>query len=84
MHKLKKTQNHPVSGYRVSNLFTGGNDLSMDDEIRRDIQIADQIDLTVSFIKFQGLRLLYEELECRTYGSDVSREWLSGAVCYFA
>ena len=40
----EKAKNHPVSGYRVSNLFTGGNDLSMDDEIRRDIQTADQID----------------------------------------
>lgn len=59
----EKAKNHPVSGYRVSNLFTGGNDLSMDDEIRRDIQTADQIDLIVSFIKFQGLRLLYDELE---------------------
>lgn len=59
----EKARNHPVSGYRVSSLFTGGNDLSMDAEIRRDIQTADQIDLIVSFIKFQGLRLLYDDLE---------------------
>ena len=57
-----KAKNHPVSGYRVSNLFTGGNDISMDDEVRRDIQTADQIDLVVSFIKFEGLRLLVDEL----------------------
>lgn len=57
-----KAKNHPVSGYRVSNLFTGGNDISMDDEVRRDIQTADQIDLVVSFIKFEGLRLLIDEL----------------------
>lgn len=57
-----KAKNHPVSGYRVSNLFTGGNDISMDDEVRRDIQTADQIDLVVSFIKFEGLRLLIVEL----------------------
>ena len=58
-----KAKNHPVSGYRVSNLFTGGNDISMDDEVRRDIQTADQIDLVVSFIKFEGLRLLIDELK---------------------
>ena len=57
-----KAKTHPVSGYRVSNLFTGGNDISMDDEVRRDIQTADQIDLVVSFIKFEGLRLLIDEL----------------------
>lgn len=58
-----KAKNHPVSGYRVSSLFTGGNDLSMDDEVKRDIQTADQIDWIVSFIKFEGLRLLYDELK---------------------
>lgn len=59
----EKAKNHPVSGYRVSSLFTGGNDLSMDDEVKRDIQTADQIDWIVSFIKFEGLRLLYDELK---------------------
>ncbi len=58
-----KSKNHPVSGYRVSSLFTGGNDISLDDEVRRDIQTADEIDLVVSFIKFEGLRLLIEELK---------------------
>lgn len=58
----EKAKNHPISGYRVSNLFTGGNDLSMDDEVRRDIQTADHIDLLVSFIKFEGLRLIIEDL----------------------
>jgi HKD family nuclease len=38
------------------------NDISMDDEVRRDIQIADEIDLVVSFIKFEGLRLLIDDL----------------------
>ena len=58
-----KARNHPISGYRVSSLFTGGNDISMDEEIRRDIQTADEIDLVVSFIKFEGLRLLFTELK---------------------
>jgi superfamily II DNA or RNA helicase len=58
-----RAKNHPISGYRVSSLFTGGNDISMDEEIRRDIQTADEIDLVVSFIKFEGLRLLFTELK---------------------
>lgn len=57
-----KAQIHPESGYRVSNLFTGANGLSIDEEIKKDIQTADNIDLVVSFIKFTGLRLLYDEL----------------------
>lgn len=57
-----KAKNHPISGYRVSNLFTGGNGLSMDDEVKRDIQTSDQIDFLVSFIKFEGLRLLIDDL----------------------
>lgn len=35
----------------------------MDDEIRRDIQTADNIYLVVSFIKFEGLRLLIDDLQ---------------------
>ena len=65
-----KAKNHPISGYRVSNLFTGGNDISMDDEVRRDIQTADNIDLLVSFIKFEGLRLLINELKKFVEKSD--------------
>ena len=66
----EKAKVHPVSGYRVSSLFTGGNDLSMDDEVRKDIQTADQIDLIVSFIKFEGLRLLIEDLRRFVERSD--------------
>ena len=43
-----KAQIHPESGYRVSNLFTGNNGLSIDEEIKKDIQTADSIDLVVS------------------------------------
>lgn len=60
---LQKSHNHPISGYRVSSLFTGGKDVSMDDEVKRDIQTADSIYLIVSFIKFEGLRLLLDHLK---------------------
>lgn len=59
----EKALYHPISGYRVSSLFTGGNDVSIDDEIKRDILTADSIDLVVSFIKFEGLRLIYDSLK---------------------
>lgn len=59
----ERAKNHPLSGYRVSSLFTGGNDISIDDEIKRDIQTADRIDFVVSFIKFEGLRLIYQYLK---------------------
>lgn len=60
----KKATIHPSSGYRVSNLFTGSNrDLSIDEEMRRDILTADRIDLMVSFILFTGLRLILDELK---------------------
>lgn len=58
----ERAKYHPLSGYRVSNLFTGGNDISIDDEIKRDIHTSDEIDLVVSFIKFEGLRLIYDDL----------------------
>lgn len=58
-----KAQIHPESGYRVSNLFTGTSGLSIDEEIKKDIQTADSIDLVVSFIKFSGLRLIYDDLK---------------------
>lgn len=59
----EKAKHHPISGYRVSSLFTGGNDISIDSEIKRDIQTSDSIDLVVSFIKFEGLRLIYQYLK---------------------
>lgn len=60
----KKASIHPSSGYRVSNLFTGSNkDLSINEEMRRDILTSDSIDLMVSFILFSGLRLIIDELQ---------------------
>lgn len=53
----------PISGFRVSNLFTGGQSaLSLHEEIQRDIASADQICFIVSFLKMSGIRLLIEPL----------------------
>ena len=53
----------PMSGFRVSNLFTGGQSaLSLVDEIRRDIASADHIMMIVSFLKMSGIRIIIDEL----------------------
>lgn len=53
----------PLSGFRVSNLFTGGQSaLSLVDEIRRDIASADHIMMIVSFLKMSGIRIIIDEL----------------------
>lgn len=54
----------PQSGFRVSNLFTGGNSsLSLGEEIRREIASADEIYFIVSFLRFSGVRLLLDDLK---------------------
>ena len=54
----------PISGFRVSNLFTGGSStLSLGEEIRREIASADEICFIVSFLKVSGVRILLDELK---------------------
>ena len=58
----------PISGFRVSNLFTGGSSaLSLGEEIRREIASADEICFIVSFLKVSGVRILLDDLKkfCR-------------------
>ncbi|MBQ8989890.1 MAG: hypothetical protein IJ067_09390, partial [Prevotella sp.] len=53
----------PLSGFTVSNLFTGSNaDLSVDSEIERDIQTADEIYWIVAFVRFSGVRIFENAL----------------------
>ncbi len=53
----------PLSGYTTSNLFTGSNtDLSIDSEIERDIQTANEIYWIVAFIRFSGIRIFTNAL----------------------
>ena len=62
----------PVSGFRVSNLFTGGSSsLSLGEEIRREIASADEICFIVSFLKVSGVRIILDELKkfCQKEGS---------------
>lgn len=54
----------PLSGFRVSNLFTGGNSaLSLGEEIRREIASSDEIYFIISFLKLSGVHILYDELK---------------------
>ena len=54
----------PISGFRVSNLFTGGiSTLSLGEEIRREIASADEICFIVSFLKVSGVRILLDDLK---------------------
>lgn len=54
----------PISGFRVSNLFTGGSSaLSLGEEIRREIVSADEICFIVSFLKVSGVRILLDDLK---------------------
>jgi superfamily II DNA or RNA helicase/HKD family nuclease len=66
-----QTAIRPISGFRVSNLFTGGQSvLSLSSEIERDIVSADRISLIVSFLKLSGVNLIYDRLKqfCNTPG----------------
>ncbi|MCH4156667.1 MAG: DUF3427 domain-containing protein [Muribaculaceae bacterium] len=59
-----KVTERPLSGFRVSNLFTGGNsELSISSEIIRDIVSADTIYIIVSFLRLSGLNLIYDSLQ---------------------
>ena len=61
--EIKSSLIRPVSGFRVSNLFTGGNSsISLGEEIRREIASADEICFIVSFLKFSGVRILIDDL----------------------
>ena len=54
----------PISGFRVSNLFTGGSSaLSLGEEIRREIASADEICFIISFLKVSGVRILLDDLK---------------------
>lgn len=55
----------PESRLIYSSLFTGGGGskrLQLDGELQKEINSSDEIDFLVSFIKWNGLRLLMEEL----------------------
>lgn len=75
--KLKVTNKsliRPLSGFRVSNLFTGGQSaVPLGSEIERDIICADKIFIIVSFLRLSGINLIYDALYkfCSTPGHEL-------------
>ena len=65
--RLKATKRNlarPLTGFRTSNLFTGGQSrVSLSSEIERDIESADSISLIVSFLKLSSVNLIYDHLK---------------------
>lgn len=65
--RLKATNKslvRPLTGFRTSSLFTGGQShVSLSSEIERDIDSADSICMIVSFLKLSGVNLIYDHLK---------------------
>ena len=60
---LKKLiRDRPKTSISSSTLFTGYNGPTLESELRREIRTADRIDFIVSFIKYSGLVLIYDDL----------------------
>ena len=63
LEQTSDTLVRPLTGFRVSNLFTGRQSkIPMYEEIIRDIASADRIYIIVSFLRLSGVRLLMEAL----------------------
>ena len=54
--------NRPKTSIATSTLFTGYTGPTLESELKREIRTADRIDFIVSFIKYSGLVLIYEDL----------------------
>ena len=66
----------PLSSLSQSSLFTGSHhEPSLLQELKAEIDSADQIDILVSFIKWSGIRLLREELSRFSQWSLWPRAW---------
>ena len=64
LNATKQTLIRPLTGFRTSSLFTGGQSaVPLNAEIERDIASADRINLIVSFLKLSGINLFYDQLK---------------------
>lgn len=52
----------PKTSISASTLFTGNTGPTLESELIREIRTADEINFLISFIKFSGLRLIYDDL----------------------
>jgi HKD family nuclease len=73
-NKMDAKYRRPNTSISVSTLFTGGRrDLPIYEELCREIETSDEVDLLVSFIKYSGLRLIQDSLEKMTAGGGKLR-----------
>lgn len=64
LEATKTTITRPLTGFRISSLFTGGqSSIPLNTEIERDIISADRISIIVSFLKLSGVNLIYDHLK---------------------
>lgn len=72
----------PLSGFRTSNLFTGGtSNISLGEEIRREISSADEIYLIISFLRLSGLRLIINDLQKFCERGDTKLRLITTTYC---
>lgn len=55
-------QYRPKTSISTSTLFIGNSGPTLESELSREIRTSDGIDFLISFIKFSGLRLIYDDL----------------------
>lgn len=58
----KLNEYRPKTSISTSTLFTGSTGPTLESELTREIRTADSADFLISFIKFSGLRLIYDDL----------------------
>lgn len=58
----KLNEYRPKTSISNSTLFTGSAGPTLESELSREIRTADSTDFLISFIKFSGLRLIYDDL----------------------
>ena len=72
----------PLSGFRTSNLFVGGqSSIPLGEEISRDIASADHIYLIVSFLKLSGIRMIMESLRKFCQQEDHTLKVITTTYC---